>query len=69
MWIQERVADKDLSVPKVAGEMNPADLMTKHVSERKKDVYVEMLSTRYEDGRASASLNVQQGSAAGGKIV
>ena len=36
LWIQERVNEKDLDLRKVLGEQNPADLMTKHVNEKKK---------------------------------
>ena len=33
LWVQERVENKDLSVSKVAGEKNPADIGTKHVTQ------------------------------------
>ena len=29
MWIQQRVRNKDLDLRKVAGERNPADILTK----------------------------------------
>ena len=32
LWVQERVRNGDLKIHKVAGSVNPADLMTKHLS-------------------------------------
>lgn len=61
LWIQERVLEKDVSLRKVMGEANPADLLTKHLSEPKKDVHCTKLSMVFEDGRATSVLQVQHG--------
>ena len=43
------------------GEANPSDLLTKHVSESKKDKHCEALSMSFQDGRASTGLKMQHG--------
>ena len=59
LWIQEKVADGDLDVAKVAGEWNPADLMTKSLSENKAKRFMQMINQEFESGRATQALEVK----------
>ena len=65
LWIQERVNDKDIGLRKIAGEVNPSDLMTKHVNEQKMLSHCELLHVVHREGRSDLSLKVQQGIALG----
>ena len=58
MWIQEKVEDKDISLIKVLGENNPADLMTKHLDQKKRERFVQMCGQRYREGKADKSLDL-----------
>ena len=55
-WIQERIEDGDLTVKKVRGEDNPADLCTKHVNERLAMKFMDHLEFGYKEGRAKKGL-------------
>ena len=59
MWIQEKVADGVLDVAKVAGEWNPADLMTKSLSENKAKRFMQMINQEFESGRATQALEMK----------
>ena len=69
LWIQERINTKDLSLRKVLGEENPADLRTKHLMEQKKERHCEKLAKSYQEGRSSIGLRMQQGRAGNGAKV
>ena len=58
--------NKELEVQKVIGEENPADLLTKHVNESKRDKYCQNITLEAREGRSSISLDLQQGGAAAG---
>jgi hypothetical protein len=53
LWLQEQCARKMLPVSKVPGEDNIADLMTKHLGAAKIKNNVDMMSMKFEDGRAA----------------
>ena len=53
LWIQERVHAGDLIVLKVAGTENPADLMTKHLSEEASSACMVRLGCWPREGRAA----------------
>ena len=54
LWVEQRLRRKDFKFLKVAGEVNPADLFTKHLESRKKlDQVVGLLSCRFLFGRAA----------------
>ena len=59
LWIQEKVEDGDLDISKVRGEDNPADAMTKNVSQDKLQRFVAMLSQEFREGRAEQSLELK----------
>ena len=59
LWIQERVERGELEMQKVWGEWNPADLLTKNLARAKVDRFVSLANHRFEEGRASASLQLK----------
>ena len=59
LWIQDRVAEGDLLVQKVAGEWNPADLLTKSLGEKKITRFMDILNQSFADGRASVALKLK----------
>ena len=60
MWIQERVEEGDLDIAKVPGEWNPADLMTKGLSDMKIRRFMIMLSQEFAEGRATEALELKK---------
>ena len=61
LWLQEKVARKELSVVKVKGEDNPADLFTKHLPERIMEKHRAALGCEYRDGRHPLMPRVNRG--------
>ena len=54
LWIQQKVRRKDIELRKIRGEMNPADLFTKHLpGEDKIKSLVKLLSCEFRGGRAA----------------
>ena len=51
LWIQERVAAKDIGLKKVLGTNNPADLFTKHLDEKTNLRHTVNLGYKIVDGR------------------
>ena len=52
LWVQERVRNKSLKLRKVKGELNPADLLTKHMPSREKlNQLVELFGCAFLEGR------------------
>ena len=61
LWIQEKIRDKELTVQKVDGESNVADLFTKYLTEAKVEQHCEVLNCQRRSGRACSGLGVQTG--------
>ena len=56
LWVQQRLRRKEFKLMKVAGEVNPADLFTKHLESRNKlDQVVGLFGCRFVDGRAATA--------------
>ena len=56
LWLQEKVRTKAISVKKVWGEVNPADLFTKHLPSREKvHQLLGLFGCEYRSGRAAAA--------------
>ena len=56
LWVQQAARSGRISVRKVRGEENPADLFTKHLCSREKVTeLVRLIGCRYEDGRPEAA--------------
>ncbi len=56
LWIQQRVRDATIELRKVRGDVNPADLFTKHIpgNQKIRDL-LELFGCRYESGRAASA--------------
>ena len=52
LWIQQQVEDGQISIDKVKGEQNPADLMTKNLGRQKIDAFSQELRQDFVEGRA-----------------
>jgi hypothetical protein len=56
LWLQEKVRTKAITVKKVWGEVNPADLFTKHLPSREKvHQLLGLFGCEYRSGRAAAA--------------
>ena len=55
LWVQEKVRNGDLSLQKVRGEHNPADLMTKHLNREKMLNFMNTFSLGFEEGRSQST--------------
>ena len=51
LWVQERLRDKSFGLYKVRGELNPADLLTKHLEQSKIRLCLATMGLRVEAGR------------------
>ena len=58
LWIQEMAEEGEVQVRKVLGDSNPADLMTKHLHERKVVQFMAHMNCAHLQGRASAGLQL-----------
>ena len=64
LWIQQKVRRKEVELRKVLGEMNPADLFTKHLpGEDKVKSLVKLLSCEFRGGRAATAPRLKNGGA------
>ena len=55
LWLQEQEVRQRLPLRKVLGTSNPADLMTKHLSQRDLDKCIGLLGLEFREGRAQAA--------------
>ena len=56
LWLQEKVRVGAISVRKVRGEVNPADIFTKHLPSREKvHQLLNLFGCEYRDGRAASA--------------
>ena len=58
LWIQERVEEGEISVKKVPGEHNSADLLTKHVAEKRLLQPTDDMTCDFRQGRADSGLQL-----------
>ena len=59
LWIQQRVASKDMALRKTDGERNPADLGTKELTRPKMDAHLTRCGFKFEAGRHPRALAAQ----------
>ena len=65
LWIQQRIRLGELEVRKIAGEVNPADLYTKHLESKAKiEQLVQLFGGEFRDGRPAASPQLKKDTAA-----
>jgi hypothetical protein len=56
LWIQQKVRNKSIELRKIRGEMNPADLFTKHLpGEEKVKSLIKLLDCEFRGGRAATA--------------
>jgi hypothetical protein len=55
LWVQERLRTGSFTLHKVAGEYNPADILTKVVSRTLLDRHLETMAMQREAGRAASA--------------
>jgi hypothetical protein len=56
LWLQEKVRTGAIEVKKVRGEVNPADLFTKHLPSREKvHQLLNLFGCEYREGRAASA--------------
>ncbi len=64
LWIQQAVRTRRVDLRKVAGESNPADLLTKHsLSRQRLEDLVSLFGCRYLGGRADSAPRMRKGEA------
>ena len=55
LWIQEKIAKGLLTLHKIAGSENPADILTKYVDTKTLNGALERLHMRFHEGRAKSA--------------
>ena len=55
LWVQERVRTGDFALAKVPGPLNPADILTKVVTEELIRRHLHKLGFQWEPGRAQSA--------------
>ena len=56
LWVQQRVRGGEIELRKVRGEVNPADLFTKHLSDESRVMeLLKLFGCRYAEGRADGA--------------
>ena len=71
LWVQERVRTGAIELRKVHGDVNPADLFTKHLSSRDRiNQLVQLFNCEFREGRAESAplLRRQKATAQGGTV-
>ena len=58
LWVQEKAESGELAYKKVDGQVNPADVLTKYISESRMETLCENLNVHGRSGRAEKGLNV-----------
>ena len=58
LWVQQKSEDGELRYRKVKGTENPADAMTKALTQAEMDKYMRMVSQQAEGGRAAKGLHI-----------
>ena len=58
LWVQSKVRDRSISLHKVLGANNPADLFTKHLNRTQMEHCLGMIQANFAPGRPSVSPQV-----------
>ena len=62
LWVQQAIRSGRFTLHKVAGEVNPADVFTKHMASREKLAQLmRLFGCRFPDGRASSAPTMREG--------
>ncbi len=63
LWVQQAVRSKRIDLRQISGEVNPADIFTKHAISRDRMMkLVELFDCRFQGGRAASAPQVRQSS-------
>ena len=60
LWVQERVRSGDITLLRVRGDSNVADLLTKHLDSAKMNKFLELLGAKFSEGRSGVTPMVEQ---------
>ena len=60
LWIQNKTESDEITIKRVKGISNPADMITKSVNREKLDKYMIMTKQKVVEGRAKESLKVKR---------
>ena len=52
LWIQEKRESGELEFEKIAGAINPGDLMTKYLTQKIMDVHLRIMNAEVSEGRS-----------------
>ena len=55
LWVQQRLKDHTCTLSKCRGEVNPADLLTKHLEQAEIAQHLGAMALRSESGRAASA--------------
>ena len=58
LWVQELAQGEEVRFHKVHGEVNPADLLTKHLPPGRREKLIHLVSQRAQSGQASARIQL-----------
>ena len=58
LWVQQVAEEETVAYKKVAGERNPADLCTKHLTRARMDILIPLIGSEDREGRADLGLEV-----------
>ena len=58
LWIQDKLRAKEFTLSKIAGDVNPADCLTKYVDRATLEKHLKTLSIRQEDGRPESAPSI-----------
>ena len=62
LWIQQKVREKEFELRKVRGDMNPADVCTKHLTSFDKiSSLLKLFNCEFRDGRAAGAPKMKKG--------
>ena len=70
LWIQQRVRDETIELRKVRGDMNPADLFTKHLLGAEKIAsLLSLFGCEHQEGRAETAPKLREGRGGGQPVL
>ena len=55
LWVQDKLKTKKITLSKIHGPANPADILTKHVDRRVLETHLRTLSMMADHGRAASA--------------
>ena len=67
LWVQEKIAQKAMTLSKVWGHENPADLLTKHLDQTTRERFTEALGLEPREGRSGETPTLNEMRAAKAK--